>query len=32
MRGEILGAFDGPEYDIYRIGALMAGEKQEAGS
>ena len=27
--GEILGAFDGPEYDIYQIGALMAGQKQE---
>ena len=30
--GEILGAFDGPEYDIYQIGALMAGQKQGADS
>lgn len=30
--GEIYGSFDGPEYDIYRIGALMAGQKNEAGS
>ena len=28
--GEVLGAFDGPEYDVYRIGALMAGQKAEA--
>ena len=30
--GEISGAFDGPEYDIYQIGSLMAGQKLEAGS
>ena len=30
--GEILGGFDGPEYDVYRIGALMAGQREgEAG-
>ncbi len=30
--GEILGAFDGPEYDLFQIGALMAGQREEAGS
>ncbi len=30
--GEIFGSFDGPEYDIYQIGVLMAGQKSETGS
>ena len=28
--GEILGSFDGPEYDVYQVGALMAGEREDA--
>ncbi|MEK6711580.1 MAG: ABC transporter ATP-binding protein [Nitrospinota bacterium] len=27
--GEILGSFDGPGYDAYLIGALMAGEREK---
>lgn len=27
--GEILGGFGGPDYDIYRIGELMAGERKK---
>lgn len=30
--GEILGSFDGPEYDPYRIGELMAGERRRQPS
>ncbi|OGL60235.1 MAG: hypothetical protein A3J27_08965 [Candidatus Tectomicrobia bacterium RIFCSPLOWO2_12_FULL_69_37] len=26
--GEILGGFDGPDYDVYRIGELMAGVRR----
>jgi simple sugar transport system ATP-binding protein len=27
--GRILGSFDGPDYDVYRIGSLMAGQQAE---
>ena len=30
--GELFGSFDGPDYDIYQIGFLMAGQKLETGS
>ena len=30
--GEIFGSFDGPDYDIYEIGVLMAGQQLETGS
>ena len=30
--GEIFGSFDGPEYDVYKIGALMAGQRERAAS
>tara|TARA_Y100000031_G_scaffold141432_1_gene169970 strand:+ start:74 stop:817 length:744 start_codon:yes stop_codon:yes gene_type:complete len=30
--GEFFGSFDGPDYDIYQIGHLMAGQKLEMGS
>jgi simple sugar transport system ATP-binding protein len=30
--GELFGSFDGPNYDIYKIGHLMAGQKLETGS